>query len=289
MGVADGAVIGITKLFGTAPSSRAFNIAMLAEGFTEVQQSAFDSACDSFLGSFLRTPPYDVFKDVINVFRINVSSIESGASDPVAAGGTGKVVRTYFDASFGALGVRRLLVCNDLTATTVAVSQLPEVKAILVVVNSPIYGGSGGSVGTYSLAQGASEIALHELGHTVFLLADEYSYYGDENEAGHSHHPTNEPHEPNVTISSDRATLKWAWAVNPQTPIPTQANHDCEKVSHDANSAPIGTVGLFEGAHYYHCGVYRSEFNCKMRSLGVPYCRICRETIASHLKLFTKD
>ena len=59
------------------------------------------------------------------------------------------MVRTYFDASFGALGVRRLLVCNDLTATTVAVSQLPEVKAILVVVNSLIYGGSGGWTRVY--------------------------------------------------------------------------------------------------------------------------------------------
>ena len=45
------------------------------------------------------------------------------------------------------------------------------------VVNSTIYGGSGGSVGTYSLAGGATEIAIHEMGHTAFGLADEYPYY----------------------------------------------------------------------------------------------------------------
>ena len=31
--------------------------------------------------------------------------------------------------------------------------------------------------------------------------------------------------------------------------------------------------GLFEGAHYYHCGAFRPEYDCKMRELGVPFCR----------------
>ncbi len=35
------------------------------------------------------------------------------------------------------------------------------------MVNSTAYGGSGGSVGTYSLASGATETALHEMGHKV--------------------------------------------------------------------------------------------------------------------------
>jgi hypothetical protein len=35
----------------------------------------------------------------------------------------------------------------------------------------------GGGVATFSLAPGANEIALHEMGHTAFSFADEYEYY----------------------------------------------------------------------------------------------------------------
>lgn len=52
---------------------------------------------------------------------------------------------------------------------------------------------------------------------------------------------------------------------------------------------PPGTVGAFEGAHYYHCGAYRPEFNCRMRQLGQPYCGVCRkritETLSPHLPI----
>ena len=34
MGTSDGAVIGNTQIFGSAPRNRAFNVALLAEGFT---------------------------------------------------------------------------------------------------------------------------------------------------------------------------------------------------------------------------------------------------------------
>ena len=99
------------------------------------------------------------------------------------------MARTYFDASFGSNGIRRLLVCNASTVLQVAAAQVPEFTVAIVVVNSTIYGGSGGSVGTYSLAGGATEIAIHEMGHTAFGLADEYPYYAGGNETGHDHHP----------------------------------------------------------------------------------------------------
>ena len=85
-------------------------------------------------------------------------------------------MRTYFDASFGSSNLRRLLVCNTTTALQTAAAQVPEFTVAVVVVNSPIYGGSGGGAATYSLASGAMDIAIHEMGHTVFGFADEYPY-----------------------------------------------------------------------------------------------------------------
>ena len=101
MSTADGAVIGSTQIFGSAPRNRAFNIVLLAEGFTIAQQAGFDNACTQFLNAIRSTPPFDELSPAINVFRVNVSSTDSGADDPVAAGGTGATVRTYFDATFG--------------------------------------------------------------------------------------------------------------------------------------------------------------------------------------------
>jgi len=279
MGTSDGAVIGNTQIFGSAPRNRAFNVALLAEGFTLAQQNDFNNACAAFVTAFRATPPFDELSPAINIFRINVRSTDSGADDPVSGGGTGATARTYFDASFGGNGIRRLLVCNATTVLTVAAAQVPDFTVAIVVVNSTIYGGSGGSVGTYSLAGGATEIAIHEMGHTAFGLADEYAYYAGGAETGHDHHPAGEPGEPNVTLNTNRATLKWGWAVAATTALPTMANPNCAQVDGRASTVPAGTVGAFEGAHYYHCGAYRPEYSCKMQALGIPFCHVCRQVI----------
>jgi hypothetical protein len=240
MTTADGSVLGNTQIFGSAPRSRAFNVAMLAEGFTSAQQNDFNNACSAFVTAFTATPPFDRLKPAINIFRVNVTSTDPGADDPVSAGGTGASVRTYFDSTFGTSGIRRLLTCNNTTALQVAAAQIPEFTVVIVVVNSTIYGGSGGSVGTYSLAGGATEIAIHEMGHTAFGLADEYPYWAGGNETGHDHHPAGEPGEPNVTTNTNRATLKWNWAVAATTAIPTMSNPNCATV--DNRPAPCPPV-----------------------------------------------
>jgi hypothetical protein len=53
----------------------------------------------------------------------------------------------------------------------------------------------------------------------------------------------------------------------------------------DGRPSPVSpdTVGLFEGAHYYHCGAFRPQYDCKMRNLGVPFCRVCRQVISARI------
>ncbi|HKP45959.1 MAG TPA: M64 family metallopeptidase, partial [Pyrinomonadaceae bacterium] len=56
----------------------------------------------------------------------------------------------------------------------------------------------------------------------------------------------------------------------------------------DPQPSPVaaGTVGLFEGADYYHCGVWRPEFNCRMRNLSQPFCGVCQQAIVKKLTPF---
>ena len=47
--------------------------------------------------------------------------------------------------------------------------------------------------------------------------------------------------------------------------------------------SPQGTVGAFEGVRYFHCGIYRPEFNGRMRALEFPFCAVYREVIHNTL------
>ena len=105
---------------------------------------------------------------------MDIASRDSGADDPAGCGGTGSQPRTFLDATFCTNGIRRLLVANTSLALSTAGAQVAEWHSIFVVVNSAVYGGSGGAIAVFSTAQTATEIALHELGHTAFQLADEY-------------------------------------------------------------------------------------------------------------------
>jgi hypothetical protein len=283
MSTADGVVLGTTQIFGTASRNQAFNVVILAEGFTTSQQNDFNVVCSAFVTALTGTDPFGQVAHGLNVFRVNVASNESGADDPAAAGGTGATPHTYFDARFGENGLRRLLVCDESIALQVAMAQVPEFSVVLVVVNSGIYGGSGGPVAVFSLAPGATEIALHEMGHTAFGLADEYAYYAGGVEPDRDHHPSIEPSQPNVTVNTDRLTLKWNWAVGAATALPTMSNVNCSSADSRPSTVPTGTAGLFEGAHYCHCGAYRAEYDCKMRTLSVPFCRVCQHAIATRI------
>jgi hypothetical protein len=129
---------------------------------------------------------------------------------------------------------------------------------------------------------------MHELGHSAFHLADEYEYWaGCGIDTDRNHHPAGEPVEPNVTTVNTRATIKWRDLIAAATPVLTTTNPDCTMCDEQPSPVPVGTVGAFEGAHYYHCGAYRPEFDCRMRNLAAAFCAVCsreiRRTIGPHL------
>jgi hypothetical protein len=80
-------------------------------------------------------------------------------------------------------GIRRLLCCNISTARSLAADCNPfgssyhaNVQTV-VVHNDPEYGGAGyisSNVGTTSIHSSGPLVAIHELGHSLFELADEY-------------------------------------------------------------------------------------------------------------------
>jgi hypothetical protein len=280
----DGRVTGSTKIVDHGDDSGRWNLVLLGDGYTEDQLDRYAADVEAFCDAFRRTPPFDAVWSGINIFRVDVVSTDSGADDPAECGGTGAVARTYFDASFCNSGTRRLLVADDSTALAVADAEVPGWHSIMMLVNSTVYGGSGGTVAVFSLEASATEIAFHELGHSAFGLADEYpAFLGCGVDTERDVHPGDEPVEPNVTVNTDPSTLKWAALLTPDVPLPTTSNVDCSQCDPQPNPFADDTVGLYEGAHYYHCGAYRPQFDCRMRTLGVPYCAVCADRIRSVL------
>lgn len=288
MTAADGTVHGHTKLVDHGPDSARWTMVILSEGYQVAELPKFHTDANAFVDKLFATQPFTDMWCAINVYRVDVSSTDSGADDPAACGdgsvGTGKSAATFFDATFCVNNTRRLLAGSDARALVTAQTEVPQVDAAVVIVNDPQYGGAGGAVAWFSTDPAAAEIGIHELGHSAFRLMDEYSDAMDT-------WPGGEPLQPNITEDTDRATTKWADLINSATPLPTQTNPDCTTTNTAASPVATGAVGLFEGGGRARCGLYRPEHDCYMRNLGVAFCAVCRRAIrqvlAPHLPAFS--
>ena len=299
MSTAAGRVVGATKIVDHGPDSARWDVVLVAEGYTQAELAQFATDAETLAERFLATPPFNQFAAGINVHRIDVVSTESGADhmDYETAGCASAVEapKTYFDATFCTHGLDRLLTVNTGTVLQVVDDLVPEWDVAMVVVNSTTYGGSGvDDVPVCSLDADSLEIALHELGHAAFGLADEYGYYrgcdGDELQddldEGRAQYDGSEPVEPNVTANADRETIKWRALLTPGVPVPTTENADCSVCDPQRNPFPAATVGAYEGARYFHCGLYRPTFDCMMRNIDQPFCAVCEERIRQVLNPF---
>ncbi|MEM1396037.1 MAG: M64 family metallopeptidase [Pseudomonadota bacterium] len=279
MGTSDGTIGALVKVHdGGNPADR-LNLVVVSDGYTAGRMSQFQQDVDDFVANLFSQPPFDeeAVACGFNIYRLEVTSNEGGADKPDCdgAGPTPEVmVDTYFDSTFCASGgINRCLYGDAALVQQTVENVLPEWGQILVFVDDPQRGGCGGSVG-WTSNSGADwlNVAVHELGHSIYNLADEYNYGGDDTYTGSAM-------AVNIDTEPDPALVKWNALVTAGADIPTQAHGDCSVSAQDPSPVPVGTVGTFEGAAYSRCGVYRPEYNCMMRDTGAPFCAVCRDEI----------
>jgi hypothetical protein len=250
------ALAGYTTAIDNGPSSNRIDIVFLGDGYTAAEiETTYTDHIDSMVDHLFNEgeDPYPRYGNFFNVHRVDVISNESGADVPPEA-----IYRdTALDASyFGDEQTERLLTINTLAANQLldqALSDAPfSAEMKIVTVNDTRYGGSGGEYAVFAGGHNAAtEVALHELGHSFSHLADEYGGFTD---------PYNgpEPTETNVTTSSTGE--KWSRWLGYNQPI-------------------IGMIGAYEGGNRYDSGIYRPSVDSKMRSLGRPFDAVSREKI----------
>jgi len=254
----------------SGPTAVRVNLVVISEGYTLADLAHFPQDAMAAAESLLTTSPYSSYRSYFNVFALSVPSLESGSDHP----SRGLFANTYFNSTYDSFGGRSVLTIppNDYDPVyehgegkVIALLQqfLPEYDLVLILVNDPAYGGSGGTMAITSLDPQAREIAVHELGHTIAGLGDEY-------ESAFPGFPDTE--EPNTTQETRREFIKWNAWIDSSTPVPTPVS-----------PAYTNVVGLFLGAHYHTSGWYRPRADCKMRSLGRPFCEICAEALVLSL------
>src|SRR5215210_1323894 len=211
------------------PANRV-DIVILGDGYTAAEMSKYQSDIQQFVQLMFEQEPLREYRRFFNVHRIDVVSAESGSDHP--ENGTSR------NTAFNCAGIQRLICANTFKVSTVASNSLApsQIDLIILIVNDPVYGGSGGSIAIASTNSAAVELVLHESGHTFGLLADEYS------DSPPTCSNSFEPSEVNVTRQTARASIKWNAWIDPATPVPTF-------------STQPALPGLYEGARYCTAGL----------------------------------
>ncbi len=269
----------VQRASASGPAANRVDLLVFAEGYTAAQQALFNADVALLHDGLFALTPYKDYESHMNWTPVFAVSAQAGADHPPYQAGctgtnccadtaaqsdprAGQFVNTAFNARFCAYQVHRLLTVNN-ALVLAAAAAYPDWDAIVVLVNDPVYGGSGGDLSVTSTNIYAREIVLHEYGHSFTGLADEYSdpypgFPACSDLAGSAQC------EANVTNQTNAALVKWRAWFTPGNPIPT----------------PAGTtgVGLFQGARYLSSGMYRPvDSQCQMRMLGQPFCPVCRQ------------
>src|SRR4029077_12278004 len=291
---------------------------ILGDGYTARERGKFERDARRMMTTLLATSPFKERQRDINVWGLVPPAAQSGVSRPSQH----IYRRSPIGATYDAFDSERYVLTFDNKAFRDVAANAPY-DVVEILVNSATYGG-GGIYGLYSTVAAdsvwAPYIFVHEFGHHIARLADEY-YPSDV-----AYLPAAdrvEPWEPNVTALRDPANLKWKDLVTPGVLLPTpwpkeefetytkaiQARRrairaaDRPESEMDAlfrdeekrdtsllNEGPhAGKVGAFEGANYEPRGSYRPQADCIMFTRdNVPFCAVCRRAIAPIIDLYVR-
>jgi hypothetical protein len=283
----DGGVLeGTSTLLNSGDTAEKLDLVFIGDGFTSSEQGAFNSRVDEAVTAFLGAHPLHALRSAFNIHRVNVSSPESGTDrfstcDGDATGDADVSRRTAMDSGYcnGGNGrVNRCMGSSDHTLARGFANNAPDDDIIIVLVNDSGHGGCAfGDLTYFTLTSRFADIVVHELGHAIFSLADEYNYDGPDN------FTRGEPGRVNVTIETNRASLKWRDLVLMSTAIPTQDKSDCSTSTLPSRIVDADLVGTFEGANYSRCDIYRPQYACRMRASDQQFCSVCRRKVIQDL------
>ncbi|MBL8724812.1 MAG: hypothetical protein JNK49_12250 [Planctomycetes bacterium] len=243
----------VQTVYSSGTTQSRYDMVILADGYQAAEQTTFQNNVQAFLTALFQKQPYATFASYYNVHTVFRASVDSGASHPDA---NPPIVRnTAYGAAYNTGGTARCLYINNTSQALADAALAPANEGrVLVFVNDSRYGGCAGQFAVSYNGSSMTEVQIHEIGHSLGSLADEYDYPNQTYTGG-------EPGQANISASPTGQKWSHWW----------------------------GTDGIsaFQGAGYYLYGLYRPKNNCLMRSLGVPMCAVCQEQSTRTLNSIT--
>jgi hypothetical protein len=237
------------QVFGdVAEGDKRINIVIVPDGYTYAEKPWMEAHASALVSHFRGKTPFAEHDPFINYTLVYAYSLESGTDECDCDVVANTMMGTRFPENNPQCGHsdNRCLYygggCDTNGTSNIIAAELraPYHDETIVMVNTSRYGGCGGTRAVYSAAlSSAKEIAVHELGHSLGGLADEYAY---ESDCG--------VYASEVNTSTDAIHGAWPEWI-------------------DDLGAPR------EGAQYYQQCVYRPIDQCEMRSLNQPFCAVC--------------
>jgi hypothetical protein len=307
----------IDIILDNGPASQKLDIVILGDGYSANEMEKFRNDVKRLTDILLNVEPFKSRKNDLNIRAIETPAAQSGVNKPHP----GVFKRTPLSVSYGIFDSERYALTFDNKTVRNIASEVPY-DFMVILINEKTYGG-GGIYNLYTTVSAdnkfADYIMVHELGHHMGALADEYYTSSVSYEAQKI---TVEPWEPNVTALLDKDNLKWKSVVEPGTPIPTPWNKEAfdkfgyqiqkERDSLRQANVPESVVedlftrqmkqenqffstekyadkaGAFEGADYTQKGLYRPQLDCIMYTRHIKFCKVCRKSLETVIDEYTQ-
>ena len=247
----------VVTLSPVSPSGRLFTVqgrphsdglhwVITGDGFTADGQQDLMRAAIAMAKRVAEAPELSRHSGVLNVHVLTAISRDSGV--PVE---NSRDHSTAFEASLGCTDVQRVACVNWNKIYIALLAERAPFDEVAVVLNTDLYVGSTSASGLIvSRHFLAPAITLHEMGHLLAGLGDEYV---DENLTSKQVPRYWEGKFPNVTTASDPARIPWRhWFADP---------------AHIPEGPGETGVGRFQGAFYSASGFFRPKQDSIMRSL----------------------
>jgi hypothetical protein len=294
-----------------APGEK-LDLLLLGDGYTASQRGQFEADARRLVKALLDHEPWRSRKGDVNVWGLCPPAERAGVSRP----STGQHRRSLVGATYDAFRSERYVLTFE-NRTLRDVASFAPYDHLAILVNGETYGG-GGIFNLYATVAAGSRwaeyIFVHELGHSIAALADEY--FTSET----AYLPVEARPEPwELNVTADPKAAKWADLVKPGTALPTawpaepftaralefQARRKAirarngperemdelftaQQKEETALLAPLsGVVGAFEGANYEAKGYYRPQADCVMFTRDpVPFCAVCQRGLSMVIDLY---
>ncbi|MER5768743.1 M64 family metallopeptidase [Streptomyces sp. NPDC001985] len=250
----------VAKILDNGSTADRLDIVIVGDGYTTAELGRFRTDAKEKWAELAATDPYTRYQSLFNVWTVDAVSRQSGVTgDP----GADTVRDTALGSYFWCDGIERLL-CIDQNKVDGYVAKAPEADLVIVLANSAKYGGAGynqpsptlGYEGISTASAGnekSGKVAIHETGHSLGKLADEYFYPGY---PGYEQYTGPEPADSNISTLSaaDLAGQRVKW------------HRWLGETSPDG-----GTIGTYEGGGYFVKGLNRPTDSSMMRAVDKPF------------------